>query len=128
VQRPDGLETSENSSKLALANLIIATGAQCSMPTSAALKVQKSYFALGKRQAFTNMLEDMNLDVVRAFLLMAFYMLGAARRNAAFLYLIVATQAAVTLGLHSNNSYHFLAPGEHQKRYQSQVCYFRYYC
>lgn len=38
--------------------------------------------------------------MVRLFLLMAFYMLGACQRNAAAMYLGVATKAAVVLGLH----------------------------
>ena len=51
------------------------------------------------------MLEDPNVDMVRTFLLMAFYMLGECRRNSAFMYLGVATRAAVALGLHRLDSY-----------------------
>lgn len=40
------------------------------------------------------------MDLVRAFLLMSFYMFGACRRNAAFMYLGVAARSAVALGLH----------------------------
>ena len=54
------------------------------------------------------MLEDPCLDMVRSFLLMAFYMLGACRRNAAFMYIGVASKAAAALGLHVTEQYrHF---------------------
>lgn len=51
------------------------------------------------------MLEDPDIDMVRAFILMTFYMLGHCRRNTAFLYLGIATRAAVALGLHRRDSY-----------------------
>ena len=41
--------------------------------------------------------------MVQAFLLLAFYMLGAVRRNAAFMYLGVAARAAFALGLHTSD-------------------------
>lgn len=56
------------------------------------------------------MLEDPCLDMVRCFLLMAFYMLGACRRNAAFMYIGVAAKAASALGLHVTEQYHHFAP------------------
>lgn len=41
---------------------------------------------------------------------MAFYMLGACRRNAAFMYIGVASKAASALGLHVTDQYrHFSA-------------------
>ena len=53
-------------------------------------------------------LEDPSIDMVRCFLLMTFYMLGACRRNAAFMYLGVASQASSALGLHVTEEYrHF---------------------
>lgn len=102
---------------MALADLMIAIGAQCCMTEPYIVKAERCFFARGQRLAFAGMLEDPNLDVVRAFLLMSFYMLGAARRNAAFMYLGVATQAAVALGLHSIDSYSSVTAEEHQKRY-----------
>jgi hypothetical protein len=46
--------------------------------------------------------------MVRCFLLMTFYMLGACRRNAAFMYLGIANQASSALGLHVTEQYrHF---------------------
>jgi hypothetical protein len=116
-----GLSTPEirnSSTKLALANLIIAIGAQCSKTESTTVQAESFFFARGQQQGFAGMLEDPNLDLVRAFLLMSFYMLGACRRNAAFMYLGVATQAAVAIGLHSKDSYSSLTTNQHSKRYQ----------
>ncbi|KAH7037412.1 uncharacterized protein B0I36DRAFT_313999 [Microdochium trichocladiopsis] len=45
------------------------------------------------------MIANPSLSMVRLFLLMAFYMLGACHRNAASMYLGVASKAAVVLGL-----------------------------
>lgn len=62
------------------------------------------------------MLENPSLEMVSLFLLMSFYMLGACRRNAAFMYLGVAARAAVALGLHIDVS-GSLSVSEQQRRY-----------
>jgi hypothetical protein len=43
--------------------------------------------------------------MVRLFLLLSFYMLGACNRNAASMYLGVAAKATVVLGLHHLSSH-----------------------
>lgn len=68
-------------------------------------QIGQTYFRRAQKQAFASMLEDPQVDMVRAFLLMAFYMLGQCRRNTAFMYLGIAARAAVALGLHSRDSY-----------------------
>lgn len=88
----------------AVMDAAVAIGALCQTSPDGHRFSQLS-FRRAQRKAFTGLLEDPNLDVVRAFLLMAFYMLGACRRNAAFMYLGVASRAAVSLGLHSHDSY-----------------------
>lgn len=62
------------------------------------------------------MLRDPTLDMVRSFLLMAFYMLGACHRNAAFMYLGVAAKAASALGLHRAEQYRDMPPDECRSR------------
>ncbi|GAD92158.1 hypothetical protein NECHADRAFT_45955 [Paecilomyces variotii No. 5] len=84
--------------------LVIAIGAQCES-VSSAKEVGLAYFRHARRRAFAGFLEDPDLDMVRTFLLMAFYMLGQCRRNAAFMYLGIATKAAFALGLHNRDSY-----------------------
>jgi hypothetical protein len=75
-----GLSTPEirnSSTKLTLVNLIIAIGAQCSKTELTTVQAESFFFACGQQQAFAGMLEDPNLDMVRAFLLMSFYLLGS---------------------------------------------------
>ncbi|KAK7431949.1 hypothetical protein QQZ08_001568 [Neonectria magnoliae] len=93
-----------NDGSLTMFDLVIAIGAQCKSPT-AAQQVGQHYFQGAQRRSFAAMLEDPDLDMVRAFILMTFYMLGHCRRNTAFLYLGIATRAAVALGLHRRDSY-----------------------
>ncbi|KAF4470452.1 nitrate assimilation regulatory nirA [Fusarium albosuccineum] len=90
--------------KQASIDLVIAIGAQCQSVTSAKT-IGQAYFREARRRAFVGFLEDPDLDMVRTFLLMAFYMLGECRRNAAFMYLGIAVKAALALGLHSRDSY-----------------------
>lgn len=81
---------------------MIAIGAQSLPNDRKTLQVERFYFARGQRRTFANMLEDPSVDLVRVFLLMSFYMLGACRRNTAFMYLGVASRAAVALGFHAD--------------------------
>ncbi|KAF4508029.1 hypothetical protein G6O67_004467 [Ophiocordyceps sinensis] len=90
--------------KRAALGLVMAIGAQVQSP-EAARDIGQPYFRRARSQAFEGMLEDPDVDIVRCFLLMAFYLLGECRRNAAFMYLGIATRAAVALGLHSRESY-----------------------
>jgi hypothetical protein len=62
------------------------------------------------------MLEDPDIDMVRIFLIMSFYLLGECRRNTAFLYVGIATRAAVALGLHSRETYTDMTDKKHQLR------------
>ena len=81
---------------------MVAIGAQSLPNERKTLQVERFYFVRGQRRTFANMLEDPSVDLVRVFLLMSFYMLGACRRNTAFMYLGVASRAAVALGFHAD--------------------------
>lgn len=94
-----------NSCRRATVDLIVAIGAQCSKSTAISKQIERSFFCRAQRYAFSVMLEDPNIDMVRAFTLMAFYMLGACRRNTTFMYLGVASRAAAAIGLHRRDSY-----------------------
>lgn len=85
-------------------DLVLAIGAQC-IATEDAQQIGHALFRGAQRQASSEMLQDPDLEMVRTYLLMAFYMLGACRRNTAYMYLSVATRAAIALGLHSQSSY-----------------------
>ncbi|KAK5993046.1 putative transcriptional regulatory protein [Cladobotryum mycophilum] len=108
---------SMNPCQKATADLIVAIGAQCKSPIDAQ-QTGQPYFRQAQRSAFSGMLEDPNIHMVRAFLLMAFYMLGQCRRNTAFMYLGIAVRAAVALGMHSRESYTDMKSLVHQTRLQ----------
>lgn len=80
--------------------LMVAIGAQCYGPTKDVVVWAAELFSYARKIAFAQMLESPSLDLVRVFLLMAFYMFGACRRNSAFMYLGCASRAADILGLH----------------------------
>ncbi|EAU34087.1 conserved hypothetical protein [Aspergillus terreus NIH2624] len=88
----------------ALRDIKIAIGAQSTQNDPTTIQVERYFFARGQRVAFAGMIETPSLELVKLFLLMAFYMMGACRRNAAFMYLGVAARAAVALGLHLKDS------------------------
>lgn len=93
----------------------MAIGAQCD-PSQDTRNLGLEFFRNAQRYAFTCLLEDPSVDMVRTFLLMAFYLLGECRRNTAFMYLGIATRAAVTLGLHSPATYENLANPDNRLR------------
>lgn len=64
------------------------------------------------------MLRDPSINMIRTFLLMAFYMLGACHRNAAYMYLGVASKAAAALGLHIGKGAQGLSKDELRTRYE----------
>lgn len=99
----------------AVTHLILAIGAQVVADENYAHK-EHVLFALGRKAAFRSFLEDPGLMTVQIFLLCAFYMFGACRRNAAYMYLGVAMRAAHTIGLHNHISYSLLSPADAQKR------------
>lgn len=66
--------------------------------------------------AFNGMLEYPSINLVRMFLLMAFYMLGASRRNSAFMYIGVASKSADILGLHVSSYCDQMAEAEKTTR------------
>ncbi|KAK1659129.1 hypothetical protein BDP55DRAFT_697845 [Colletotrichum godetiae] len=96
----------------AIRDMVMAIGAQCSSAQEAQ-DHSFAFFRKAQRQAFSGLLEDPDLDMVRVFLLMAFYMLGNCRRNTAYMYTSIAVRAAIALGLHSQTMY-TCEPNAHQ--------------
>ncbi|KXJ94039.1 hypothetical protein Micbo1qcDRAFT_193315 [Microdochium bolleyi] len=86
---------------LAALDVALAIGAQTQPPGSTIIdaQTQAAFFSRARQIAFEGMIANPSLSMVRLFLLMAFYMLGACHRNAASMYLGVASKAAVVLGL-----------------------------
>jgi hypothetical protein len=96
--------------------LILAIGAQCRGSPPADHKYSAMFFSQGQELAFQDMLRDPSLEMIQNFLLMAFFMLGACHRNAAFMYLGVAAKAASALGLHRAEQYRTMSPEECRSR------------
>lgn len=89
---------------------MVAIGAQCCCRSTDDVAWAAKLFSFARKLALERMLENPSLELVRTFLLMAFYMLGACRRNSAFMYLGVASKAADILGLHVSAQYKHLSP------------------
>ncbi|KAH6637944.1 hypothetical protein C7974DRAFT_390570 [Boeremia exigua] len=96
--------------------LMVSIGAQCYGPTKDAVVWAAELFSFARKLAFAQMLENPSLDLVRVFLLMAFYMFGACRRNSAFMYLGCASKAADILGLHVSAQHKYAAPSTRDAR------------
>ncbi|KAJ4989221.1 hypothetical protein SVAN01_05300 [Stagonosporopsis vannaccii] len=96
--------------------IMVAIGAQCYGPTKDAAVWAAELFSFARGLAFAQMLENPSLDLVRVFLLMAFYMFGACRRNSAFMYLGCASKAADILGLHVSAQHKHAAPSARDAR------------
>ncbi|KAJ5227608.1 uncharacterized protein N7469_007614 [Penicillium citrinum] len=97
-------KTDRENIRAAIRDLMIAIGAQSFPNEPETVQLEQFFFTRGQRRAFSNLLEDPSMDSIRAFLLLSFYMFGACRRNAAFMYLGVAARSAAALGLHTDSS------------------------
>lgn len=93
-------------------NMMLAIGSQCRGQNPFDSYNATRSFTCAQKTAFEGFLCDPSLDMVRIFLLMAFYMLGACHRNAAFMYLGIASKAACALGLHRKEQYKGLSTKE----------------
>ncbi|KAJ5919375.1 hypothetical protein N7466_010318 [Penicillium verhagenii] len=108
-------KTDREKTHAAIADLMIAIGAQSCLNEPNIVRIERFFITRGQRRTFANFLEDPSMDLVRVFLLMSFYMFGACRRNAAFMYLGVAARSAVALGLHEDSS----GLGQHEQQESS---------
>jgi hypothetical protein len=116
MQLLDPPDPGHSAVRSALADAMMAIGAQSSRSSPVTVQAERFFFARAQRRAFAGMLENPSTDLVRLFLLMSFYMLGACRRNAAFMYLGVASRAAVALGLHNPDSSGSIRPDQQLQR------------
>ncbi|KAJ5128106.1 hypothetical protein N7448_008885 [Penicillium atrosanguineum] len=110
-------KTDREKTRAAISDLVIAIGAQSCPNEPETVQIERFFFTRGQQRTFANFLEDPSMDIVRVFLLMSFYMFGACRRNAAFMYLGVAARSAVALGLHAESS-GSISRSEQQERLQ----------
>lgn len=79
---------------------MIAIGAQCRGRDATDFQAARLYFTRAQQMALKNMLLEPSLCMTTNFVLLAFFMFCACRRNTALLYLGIAARAAAILGLH----------------------------
>ncbi|KFA46121.1 hypothetical protein S40293_03774 [Stachybotrys chartarum IBT 40293] len=114
---PEDADTfSQSAMRAAIVDLAIAIGSQSGDTSPSGLQHSQRHFARSQNMAFQGMLLDPSVDLICVFLLMSFYMLGACRRNGAFMYLGVAARSAHALGMHVPESYHHLDVAEQDFR------------
>ncbi|EXJ65517.1 hypothetical protein A1O7_01858 [Cladophialophora yegresii CBS 114405] len=108
-------ETEHKYARAAL-DLMVSIGAQCRASDALDHRYASTLFSRAQKAVLGDGLEDPSIDMVRCFLLMTFYMLGACRRNAAFMYLGIASQASSALGLHVTEQYRHFSVGDQNVR------------
>lgn len=94
----------------------LAIGAQVRPLGDPSSRIELDYFCRGQRVAFENMLTSQSLGMIRLFLLLAFYMIGACRRNTASIYLGIAARTAIVLSLHNPANYENIDTEEYNNR------------
>ncbi|CVK94282.1 related to transcriptional activator Mut3p [Fusarium mangiferae] len=87
----------EDKASVAVFFLIFAIGAQ-TCPDSRD-KEAEQYFNYGRFLTATIIMDDISISAVQSNILITMYLLGASRRNAAFMYLGSAVRAAYALGI-----------------------------
>lgn len=115
--KTDSFGNSDMTIQDAIVYAIIAIGAQCRAQKPMDRSYERFHFTRAQKFAFANMLEDPSINMVRLFLILGFYMLGACQRNAAFMYIGVAARAACVLGLHHDDAYSQVPSVERSTRY-----------
>ncbi|KKK16237.1 fungal specific transcription factor domain protein [Aspergillus rambellii] len=81
--------------------LVLAIGAQVSDTNQT---VPEQYFVSGRQLAFSAFTETPSLYTIQSYVLISMYMLGACRRNGAFMNLGIALRAAYAVGIHRKDA------------------------
>ncbi|KAL1301988.1 hypothetical protein AAFC00_002442 [Neodothiora populina] len=96
--------------------LVMAIGAQVST-SNCQQQVPEQYFSRGRQMAFYNFTEAPSLMTVQAYTLITIYMLGACRRNGAFMNFGIAIRATFALGMQIPSTHNlFDAKESHDRR------------
>ncbi|KAJ5816931.1 hypothetical protein N7447_009164 [Penicillium robsamsonii] len=97
VANPSGDEDTVSS----IFYLVLAIGAQVSDIDQT---VAEQYFSSGRQLAFLAFQETPSIHTIQSYILVSMYMLGACRRNGAFMNLGVALRAAYAVGIHRKDA------------------------
>lgn len=93
--------------------LVLAIGAQVSNTNQT---LAEQYFVSGRQLAFSAFTETPSLHTIQSYVLISMYMLGACRRNGAFMNLGIAVRAAYAVGIHRKDANTLFCARERQAR------------
>jgi hypothetical protein len=94
----------DNDPKSAIFYLVLAIGAQVSAPDGDQT-LAESYFSRGRHMAVVTFTDAPSLLTVQSYLCITMYLLGACRRNAAYMQFGIAVRAAFSLGMHKSSTH-----------------------
>lgn len=97
VENPSGDEDTVSS----IFYLVLAIGAQVSDINQT---LAEQYFSSGRQLAFSAFQETPSIHTIQSYVLVSMYMLGACRRNGAFMNLGIALRAAYAVGIHRKDA------------------------
>ncbi|THX06811.1 hypothetical protein D6D18_02757 [Aureobasidium pullulans] len=97
-------QTRDNDVKSSIFYMVLAIGAQVSSPDGDQTLAEK-YFNRGRHMAVMTFTDAPSLLTIQAYLCITMYMLGACRRNAAFMQFGIAVRAAFALGMHKSSTH-----------------------
>ncbi|KAH1332334.1 hypothetical protein KXX16_009227 [Aspergillus fumigatus] len=81
--------------------LVLAIGVQVSEVNQ---DLAEQYFVSGRQLAFSAFTETPSIYTIQSYVLISMYMLGACRRNGAFMNLGIALRAAYAVGIHRKDA------------------------
>ncbi|KAH3012653.1 hypothetical protein KXV73_005627, partial [Aspergillus fumigatus] len=81
--------------------LVLAIGVQVSEVNQ---DLAEQYFVSGRQLAFSAFTETPSIYTIQSYVLISMYMLGACRRNGAFMNLGIALRAAYAVGIHRRDA------------------------
>ncbi|KAL3465353.1 hypothetical protein BJX64DRAFT_297411 [Aspergillus heterothallicus] len=93
--------------------LVLAIGAQVSDINQ---NLAEQYFVSGRQLAFSAFTETPSLYTIQSYVLISMYMLGACRRNGAFMNLGIALRAAYAVGIHRKDANSLFTARERRAR------------
>ncbi|KAJ4245009.1 hypothetical protein NW762_014215 [Fusarium torreyae] len=96
--------------------LVFAIGAQTGPEDKDDLA--ESFFNYARYLTVETLIEEPGIITIQALVLIAMYLLGASRRNAAFMYLGMGVRAAYAIGLHRHDISSLFPPNEGRAREQ----------
>ncbi|RAH83865.1 coma-domain-containing protein [Aspergillus japonicus CBS 114.51] len=93
--------------------LVLAIGAQVSDTNQ---NLAEQYFISGRQLAFSAFTETPSIYTIQSYVLISMYMLGACRRNGAFMNLGIALRAAYAVGIHRKDANSLFCTRERRAR------------